>query len=162
MKTSHLPLYRFRCWLLEKLYEVSVWFYTIVFKRKTTAWDVSIGDLEKYPKNSLGKELAVFLKRNGFSIQQKLESHDVFHILTDTGVEVPDEISMQFLLFANGKRSVYGVFTASIGSLLIPEYFALYRKQYRKGKSLRTFHHWDFKSLLPRPLSSLQQQMNLV
>ncbi len=38
--------------------------------------------------------LGYFLTKNNFSLQSKLENHDVFHVLTNIGITVPDEIAM--------------------------------------------------------------------
>lgn len=161
-KRHHLPLFSARCWILEKLYEVSVWAYTRLFKMGVKPWDLRPEELSNYAPDTLGNRLGQFIQRHNFSIQDKLESHDVFHVLTGTGISVPEEISMQFLLYANGKRSIYGIFTAAIGSLLIPEYWATYKAAYQKGKTYVPLHEWDLKSMLHEPIASIQHRMTLL
>ncbi|MEO9894336.1 MAG: hypothetical protein ABJF52_17540, partial [Aurantibacter sp.] len=94
-----------RAIILELLYKWSLAPYQNL--KSNTAWDVTIADLQKFPDESLGQQLGAFLTRNNFNLQDKLESHDVFHVLTNTGISVPEEISMQFYLMGNGKRSAY-------------------------------------------------------
>ena len=154
-----LPFFNLRCAFLEKLFELSVFAYRNIFKRKTVAWGITMAQLAEYPKGSLGKALYIFMKHNGFGIQDKLESHDVHHVLTETGTSVPDEISMQYCLFASGKRSIYGAITIGLGTLILPEKIELYRSAYRIGNGMVNISTWDLKSLLTEPVYELRKQI---
>ncbi len=143
-----------RALILEKLYEWSLIPYQSF--KKNNAWNVGIEDLLQYPKQSLGFQMGSFLLRHNFDLQEKLESHDVFHVLTGTGITVPEEISMQFYLLGNGKRSAYLFTVILIGGLLFPDYFKLFRAKYRQGKSSLPFHQLDFYKLLDQPLDRIK------
>jgi len=144
-----------RALLLEILYEWSKIPYQKWFK-KDTPWDLSISQLLMYPKNSLGFHLGSFLLQHDFTPQPKLENHDVFHVLTKTGITVPDEISMQYYLLGNGKRSAYLYMVIIIGTLLYPDKFSTFRIAFRNGRKAYAFHQLDFKKLLHQSLATIQ------
>ena len=143
-----------RAIILEKLYEWSLIPYQSF--KKNAAWDLDIEDLLQYPKETLGFQMGHFLLKNNFDLQEKLESHDVFHVLTGTGITVPEEISMQFYLLGNGKRSAYLFSVILIGGFLFPDYIKLFRAKYRLGKSSLPFYQLDFYKLLDQPLTRIK------
>ena len=154
-----LPLHKLRCRFLEFLFTISVNIYRPLFKRKTKAWNLTLADLNQYESGTLGKSLAIFMKHNKFDVQDKLESHDVFHVLTETGTTVPEEISMQYLLWASGKRSVYSLITIGLGTSILPERLTLYLSARKIGQSMVDISAWDLKEMLDQPVSELRSKM---
>lgn len=148
-----------RALLLEKLYEWSLIPYQSF--KKNAAWNVGIEDLLQYPKPTLGYQMGSFLLLHNFDLQEKLESHDVFHVLTGTGITVPEEISMQFYLLGNGKRSAYLFTVILIGGFLFPDYYKLFSAKYRQGKSSLPFHQLDFYKLLDQPLDRIKSTFSI-
>ncbi len=144
-----------RALLLETLYEWSKKPYQ-KFIKKNDPWALGIKDLMHYPSTTLGFHLACFLLKHNFEIQPKLEDHDVFHVLTETGTTVPEEISMQYYLWGNGKRSLYQYAVIILGTLLYPDYIALFTKAYRRGKKALVFHHLNFLKLLDQPIARIK------
>jgi len=140
--------------ILEKLYEWSVSPYQDLKKNK--AWDIAMTDLKQFPKGSLGEQMGDFLAKHNFHLQAKLESHDVFHVLTNTGITVPEEISMQFYLLGNGKRSAYLFTVIFLGGLLYPDYLKFFYRKYKMGKSALRFHQLDFYKLLNQPMEKIK------
>lgn len=144
-----------RAKILEKLYDWSKVPYQRFFK-KTDAWNILNEELMSYPKHSLGEQLGIFLNKNSFDLQEKLESHDVFHVLTNTGITVPEEISMQFYLLGNGKRSWYLFSVIFFGLLLYPDQLKLFSSAYKKGVSALSFHQLNFFKMLHLPVSKIK------
>ncbi|WP_438422391.1 Coq4 family protein [Aquimarina macrocephali] len=144
-----------RAYILETIYELSKKPYQKWFK-KQPSWDISAKTLITYPKGSLGFHLGCFLLQHDFSPQPKLENHDVFHVLTSTGISVPEEVAMQYYLLGNGKRSIYLISVIFIGTLLYPDKIKLFKKAYRKGKAAYPFHQLDYKKLLHQPVQTLK------
>ncbi|MEE9361491.1 MAG: hypothetical protein V3U92_02725 [Cellulophaga sp.] len=140
---------------MEYLYEWSKKPYQKFIKRNC-AWNVSMSKLKNYPKQSLGFHLSRFLTKHNFEIQPKLENHDVFHVLTKTGISVPEEISMQYHLLGNGKRSAYLFTVILLGTLLFPDYLFFFRKAYSKGREALLFHSLDFSKMLHLPLERIK------
>lgn len=150
-----------RAYLLEKFYELSTWPYQKFFKRNAQAWNLTIWDLIHLEDGTLGYDLGVFLHKNGFSPQDKLESHDVFHVLTGTGVAVPEEVSMQFYLYGNGKRSVYLYMVMTVGALFYPDKIEQFKFAYKQGKQSKPFHHLSFQDLLTTPTKDLSSKYSI-
>ena len=146
--------------LVEKIYEITKKPYQKWLK-KAEPWNISIKELMQYPENSLGNNLGNFIHENGFEIQDKLEDHDVFHVLTNTGISVQDEIGMQYYLLGNGKRSLYLFFGISVGLLFYPTFINYFITQYKRGKTAHTFYHLNFLKLLYQETSQLQQTLNI-
>lgn len=146
--------------LIEKMYEISKKPYQKFIKRNQP-WDITKEQLIEYPFGSLGNDLGLFLTSNQFEIQAKLEDHDIIHVLTNTGVKVVDEISMQYYLLGNGKRSLYLYMVILTGTLCYPMHFRQFTESYKKGKKANPFYHLDFLKMLYVPTSILRQNYNI-
>lgn len=125
------------------------------FKEKEP-WDLSPIQLVGMPEGSLGRVLGHYLIERDFELMPKLESHDVAHLLTGTPTDVRGEIALQFLLFGNGKRSVYLLGVLLLGGLLYPGCWSRWRRAHDDGKALRRFFDLDFRRLLPEPYAGLE------
>ncbi|NHF58141.1 hypothetical protein FK220_002230 [Flavobacteriaceae bacterium TP-CH-4] len=144
-----------RALILETLYERSKVPYQKYLKQNEV-WNVSLRELLRYPSTSLGFHLACFLLQHSFEMQPKLESHDVYHVLTGTGISVPEEISMQYYLWGNGKRSLYLYAVIVLGTLLYPDEFKRFKSAFRRGRNALTFHQLDFQKLLHQPIDRIK------
>lgn len=133
--------------ILEWLFGVTQRQYTR-FKKKTP-WDISNSQLLAMPVNTFGYRLGCFLEANGFQLIPKVERHDAYHVLAGFPTRAEDEVALQFLCFGNGKRTPYLFAVLLIGTLLLPEYLPYYRKAKVFGRSGNSFHHFDFKTVLP-------------
>lgn len=141
------------------LFEWSYKPYAILFKRNKVAWGITIDDLQYYPDDSIGLALGNFLKHNGFNLLDKLESHDVFHVITGMSCKVKDEVGMQYWLFGNGKRSLYMFSTMFLSTLLLPEYFRHFIRSYRAGKMYHPIYNDITPALLKVNLTHHQQKL---
>ena len=144
-----------RTYLLETFYEISKIPYQKWFK-KNDPWNITAKSLIQYPENTLGFHLGCFLLKHNFETQPKLENHDVFHVLTNTGISVHEEIAMQYYLLGNGKRSIYLISVIVLGTICFPDYLKLFYKAYKKGKAAYQFYHLDFSKLLYQNIVSIK------
>ncbi|WP_333879400.1 hypothetical protein, partial [Flavobacterium sp.] len=149
-----------RALILEKMYEWSKKPYQKFFK-KNEAWDISIPQLIRYPEDSLGFHLGCFLLRYTFELQPKLEDHDIIHVLTNTGVSVPEEIGMQYYLWGNGKRSAYLILVIGLGTLFYGSHLKSFYKQYQRGKMAHRFYDLAFDKMLAQPIQNIQNTFNI-
>ncbi len=149
-----------RDYLIEKLYECTKKPYQKYFK-KNEPWNIDKKQLFNFPKDSLGYGLGNFLHKNHFDIQDKLEDHDIIHVLTNTGISVYEEIGMQYYLFGNGKRSLYLYMVILSGTLFYPKQIKYFVEQYKRGKQAHSFHYLDFSKMLSMPIQSIQQTFNI-
>ncbi|WP_415325452.1 Coq4 family protein [Chryseobacterium sp. MMS23-Vi53] len=130
------------------MYGKSQKLYRTYFKKKKRKWQFNEKQLLKFNEDSLGRQLGEFYKVHKFRMIPKMENHDVYHLITDFGTGMQDEIAMQYLLFGNGKRSAYLLGVLLLGTIVFPEYLKMYIKAFRKGREMRTFYNWDFEALL--------------
>jgi ubiquinone biosynthesis protein Coq4 len=120
-------------------------------------WEIKKSELLAYPTDSFGKHLGIFLDNNNFELIPKGERHDAYHTLTGYKTKVEDEIALQYLCIGNGKRSLYALAAASVGCLLLPEYYKYYFKSYGIGKNANPFYHFNYKKLLHISIIDLRQ-----
>lgn len=130
-------------WLFDNSQKV----YTALFK-KHEAWNISTQELLTYPENTFGKQLGLFLHKNGFELIPKVERHDAYHTLTGFGTNVEDEIALQCLCLGNGKRSPYLYGAVILGILILPDYLKYYKQAYKIGKQANAFHQFNYKFIL--------------
>lgn len=146
--------------LIEKLYECTKKPYQKYFK-KNEPWNIAKNELMNYPEESLGLGLGNFLNKHHFDIQEKLEDHDIIHVLTNTGISVYEEIGMQYYLFGNGKRSLYLFMVTLSGIIFYPKKIKYFIQQYKKGKEALPFHYLDFSKMLSLSVQTIQQTFKI-
>lgn len=122
--------------------------YRTYFKKKKRQWQFNEKQLLEFHKDSLGRKLGEFYQKHGFSMIPKMENHDVHHLITGIGTQFEEEIAMQYLLLGNGKLNAHLLAAIVLGTVILPEYFRMYIKAYRKGQNMRKFHHLNFEELL--------------
>ncbi|WP_346882833.1 Coq4 family protein [uncultured Algibacter sp.] len=138
-------------WLFEKSQKI----YGDLFVTRKP-WGIKKSELLNYPEDSFGKHLGLFLNDNNFELIPKGERHDAYHTLTDYKTKVEDEIALQYLCIGNGKRSLYAIGAAIVGSLILPEYYEYYLKSFSIGRNANAFYHFDYKKLLLMPIKDLR------
>ncbi|MEX1001658.1 MAG: hypothetical protein WDZ35_06045 [Crocinitomicaceae bacterium] len=141
------------------LFEVTKLPYAKLCKQKRAAWKLSSTDLLTFPVGSLGYETGKFLKTNGFELIDKLESHDVYHVITGMSTSVKDEVGMQFLLLGNGKRSLYLFSTVGICFFLLPEHLSYFIRCYKTGKRYHSIFKLNLLAELNTSVLVLRKQL---
>ena len=141
------------------LFEVSKKPYAYLTKRSKKAWKLSSNDLMQFPVSSLAYETGLFLKKNGFELIDKLESHDFYHVITRMSTAVKDEIGMQFLLLGNGKKSLYMYFTVTLSSMLLPEHYRYFKSCFYRGKRYEPIHRLNLLQELNTPVKHLRNKL---
>lgn len=159
IKVIPYPVFALRSKLLIFLFNISKPIYRAVFKFSDKAWTVNLNDLSKKAPGTLGKDLYNFLTQHGFSIEPKLESHDVGHVLLGYDTDVIDEVCMQYFYLGSGKRSIYSVLTVFLGFFILHECHQLFFRAYLRGKKAVNFQYWDFEHLLNEPTSVIQKMI---
>ena len=152
-------LLKLRAQILIFLVEKTKPIYVYLFKKDQKEWLQDTKSLKRFPQKSLGNALGNFLENNGFTLLPKLETHDVLHVLLDYKTTIEGEVEMQFFLLGNQKKSLYAVFTAIVGFILVPEKMNAFIDEFRKGRKCVHISNWDFEHLLCEPLDSLKKQV---
>lgn len=133
--------------------------YAKHFKRNA-AWSLNRNDLLKFPIQTLGHKLGVFLITNDYHLIPKLEKHDAYHVITGYGTSVKEEIALQYFFLGNKKKSPYLYAVILIGGSLLPEYGAYYYQSYQHGKNSASLYKWDIKALLSENLNEIKNNLN--
>ena len=153
------PAFLLRSWFMEQLFYYSHPLYAALFKRHKRAWSWTIETMEVLPMGSFGYAIAHFINSNGFKMMPKFENHDACHTLLGYQTDIIGEVSMQYCLLGNGKRSLYLFGVIVLGWLAFPECWTIFREAYQRGKKMKTFHLWKFEHLLQEPLFLLKKMI---
>jgi len=156
-KIENTSKYTFRERLIVFLFENSKNIYRITFKKNKKAWDTSLEKLETYNHETLAKDLSLFLKENNFKLEEKFESHDIYHVLTQYPTTVKGEICLSFFNIGTGKKSIYTVGVAFIGLFIMLENYKLFIKAYKRGKTAKNYTKWNFEFLLNEKTENLRK-----
>jgi len=146
--------------LIEKMYDCTKKPYQKYFK-KNKPWEIDKTKLMDFPEGSLGYGLGDFLYKYHLDIQPKLEDHDIIHVLTNTGISVPEEIGMQYYLLGNGKKSLYMFMVIFSGTPFYLKRLHYFLQQYKRGRQALPFHYLDFSKMLLMPIHSIQQSFKI-
>lgn len=153
------PAFLLRGWILTQLFYFSLPVYRVLFKRKRKSWDWTVDKMAALPIGSFGYGIAHFVKSNGYEILPKFENHDASHVLLGYQTDIIGEVSMQFCLYGNGKRSPYLMGVIILGWLFFPECWHIFRAAKLRGQEMKTFHRWKFEHLLQEPLRLLKKMI---
>ncbi|WP_394760215.1 Coq4 family protein [Flavobacterium sp.] len=146
--------------IIEILYKLIKKPYQFMFK-KNDSWNLTLEEYLNNSENSLGFHLGSFLVKNNLSIQPQLEVHDVYHVLTNTGTTVIDEINMQFYLFGNGKQTPFVYIVMMTGFVFHSRHLKQFITNYKKGKQAHKFYDLDFSKMLAIPIRTIQSGFNI-
>lgn len=146
--------------IIEFLYKTIKVPYSFLFKN-SEPWGVTVTSLLSYRTESLGNDLGQFLRTNNYQVQESLEEHDVYHILTRIGTTVKEEVDMQFYLLGNGKRSPFAFIVIATGLLFYLNHFKSFYNCYKKGKKAHQFFDIDFYKLLQQPTATIRETFNI-
>lgn len=141
--------------LINWLFEKSMVFYCKFKKKKP--WGITSQELVSMPSNTFGHHLGCLLVANEFELIPKVERHDAYHLLTGYSTAVEDEIALQYACFGNGKRTPYLLGVLFLGTFILPDYLPHYLKAYQFGQHANSFHHFDFKTVLPLDFDTFRQ-----
>lgn len=142
--------------MVEKIKPIYQWF----LKKSRSPWKVSMAQLDRFPIQSLGKDLALFLEKEQLELMPLFEEHDIMHVLLGYKNTVLDEARMQFFLLGNGKHTVFAIGTCCLSILILPEYSKTFLQDYKKGQAALSLAKWDFRYLLQEPTELLKSLLN--
>lgn len=146
--------------IIEFLYKTIKVPYSYLFKNNQP-WGVTVNSLLEHKINSLGHDLGQFLLDHNYNVQDGLEEHDVFHILTTIGTTVKEEVDMQFYLLGNGKKSLFLFIVIITGLTFYPMQIKSFYNSYKRGKNALQFYDLDFYKLLHQPTKTIQTTFNI-
>lgn len=97
---------------------------------------------------TLGKDLALYLKKMNFILLPNYEQHDCKHIILQYEMNEEGEARMQFYFLGNRHYSIPVFSTCFICFFLMPEYWKQFYKDYQLGKTGKPFDEIDYNQLV--------------
>lgn len=155
----HLKFRAYRAELMPTLVTKYSPLYRNLFKRRQKVWEENCQSLLAREKDSLGFALGHFLQKNGLTLMPKLETHDVYHVITGYPIDVQSEAELLFFILGNGKRSLFTLASTLLALFLMPEWWGIYWKSYQKGRKVTSFVNENLQEWLDKPLSEVQKHI---
>lgn len=128
--------------------------------RRQEIFPYSMEELKKFPDNTMGKDLAVFLENKGLDLLPYYARHDIKHILLQYDTTDEGEGCLQCFMLGNGHVSFPVLATVMYGMVTMPEYWSSFRRAYQRGKKSEPIARWKWFEILEQPTASLMQRIN--
>lgn len=127
--------------------------------RKKKVFPYSMEKLSALPYETVGNELWQVLNKQNLRLLPYYEKHDIKHVVLQYPFTDEGEVGLQFFMLGNGRISFPVLSTIIYGIITMPEYYASFKKAYRKGKEIPTLDQVDWFSIMEIPLVQVQQQI---
>jgi ubiquinone biosynthesis protein Coq4 len=118
----------------------------------------SMDQLLQMPDDTLGKELANYLQKMNFKLLPNYEQHDCKHIILQYEMDEVGEARMQFYFLGNRHYSLPVISTTLLCFLLMLEHWKQFWRDYKKGRTTKTFDNVDFSSIILMNTTDLRIQ----
>jgi ubiquinone biosynthesis protein Coq4 len=115
--------------------------------------------MRQLPVGTLGYDLAHFLDTHDFDVMDKVENHDMYHVLLGYKPDVVSEIAMQFFLLANGRRSIDTLGMVTLGGAMYPFSWRVFVTAWRDGRAAHSVVDWELEHLIHEPTAILQSKI---
>ncbi len=118
-----------------------------IFQKKSTE-DITIKELYKLPKNTLGYKLAENMNQQNFEFIKGFESHDFKHLLYDYKTDVLGEIRLVYFEYFAGNRSLTTYLVLIFGIILMPDSWKYIKIEKEKAKLYRPVYEINFYKMI--------------
>lgn len=125
--------------------------------RKKPKFKFSMKELLAFEDGTLGKDLAIYLNKMGFSLLPNYEQHDCKHIILNYEMDEAGEARMQFYFLGNKHYTIPVLSTCIICFFLMPEHWKQFRKDFELGKRGKPFDEVDYNSIVLLKTKDLQK-----
>jgi len=116
--------------------------------------------LLQMPDGVLGKDLIKMLDKNKLQLLPYYVKHDIKHILLGYDTTGEGEVCLQCFMLGNRHLSFPVAATVLFGLFTMPEYWPVFIKAYKRGRSSVKIEGWPWFSLLELSTQSLIQKIN--
>ena len=127
-----------------------------VFHKKTK-FPYSMNDLLKMPSNTLGNDLAFYLKKKNFELLPNFGQHDCKHFVLNYPMDEEGEIRMQYYFFGNKHYSFTVFITLFFSTVMMPNHLKHFFKDYRRGRQNPSFETIDYTQLVYLPTNEARK-----
>ena len=116
--------------------------------RNNAPFNYSVEQLMNFPDGTLGKDLALYLKKKNFKLLRNYERHDCKHLILGYEMDEVGEAGMQFYFLGNRHYSLPVLTTVLICFFLMPEHWKQFYSDYKKGKGGKKFDDIDYNKIV--------------
>ncbi len=141
--------------IIKKSFHLSVW--TIEQFHDIAVYEQKARQLQELPDGTLGKDIGNYLERNGLRLVPNYESHDLKHVLLDFQMTPVDEIRMQAFMLGNGNYSIPSFAIFIFGSLLLPDLWTTFYKDFKNGRNAKPISTWTIEEYAHCETSTLRE-----
>ena len=138
----------------------------LMFGRKKVEFKYTQDELEKFPEDTLGSDLAKYLKKMNFSLLKNYERHDCKHILFRYEMDEDGEAGLQFYFLGNGIYTIPVVTSIFAYCLIMPDKWSKYYCEFKKGKQRKAIgkleiDQYNFNELVNLKTIDIQKQFKI-
>lgn len=130
--------------------------------RKKQSFPYTIEQLLLFPEGTLGKDLAVYLKKKNFNLIPNYERHDCKHIILQYEMDEEGEARMQFYFLGNRHYSAPVIMTVILCFVLMPDHWKKFYSEFKKGRSSKIFDNVDFGRLVLLDTRSIRKEYSSI
>lgn len=141
--------------IIKKSFHLSVWAIEKFYD--TALYEQKVRQLNELPDDTLGKDIANCLEKNGLRLVPNYESHDLKHILLDFKMTPVDEIRMQAFMIGNGNYSLANVVIFIFGALFLLDLWITFYKDFINGRNSKPISTWTIEEYAHCKTSTLRE-----
>lgn len=127
--------------------------------RKPERFPYTVEELQLFPDRTLGKDLVNFLQQKELHLLPYYARHDIKHILLGYDTTDEGEGCLQCFMLGNRHISFPVLATVVYCFVTMPEYWDIFAKAYKRGRSSPSISHWKWFELLKQPTLQLKQSI---
>lgn len=127
--------------------------------RKPVLFPYSMEELKRFPVETMGNDLAVFLEEKGLGLLPYYAKHDIKHILLGYDTTDDGEVCLQCFMLGNRHISFPVMATVMYGMVTMPEYWSLFRQAIKRGRNCSPIENWKWFEILGERTTGLKNKI---
>ena len=127
--------------------------------RKPVLFPYSMEELKRFPVETMGNDLPVFLEEKGLDLLPYYAKHDIKHILLGYDTTDDGEVCLQCFMLGNRHISFPVMATVMYGMVTMPEYWSLFRQAIKRGRNCSPIENWKWFEILGERTTGLKNKV---
>ena len=129
-----------------------------LLRRPPTTWP-PLAELRRYPRASLGREVAAFLDARGVPFLDRYEPHDTLHVLLEYDTTLRGELELQAFMWGSRSSSFAGRVLFVWGGMMAPEHLGAMRRALRRGRRSPRMDEERLRAMLAEPSTLVRTEL---
>ncbi len=127
--------------------------------RKPVLFPYSMEELKRFPVETMGNDLAVFLEEKGLDLLPYYAKHDIKHILLGYDTTDDGEVCLQCFMLGNRHTSFPVMATVMYGIVTMPGYWSLFWQAFKRGRNCKPIENWKWFEILGERTTDLKNKV---